>query len=439
MKRLDNATKENNVNKKRIVLASIFIIIVVALIALYINTDFLKTKEQLFWKYFGVKKDEVISVISNDNTKEYDSQLKKSLYIREGNFSIKGENGLLEAINAKIIDIGNKAEDCKNINIDVTYKDKNVINAQVIKDDNYFFIKESNSDSKYIGIENANLKQLAQKYGIQNTEFVPDSIKEIDFVELFSFSNNEIKHISNKYVPICREHISYSDYSKRKDGELTINELHLSKKQIQELLIDVLDELYKDDYSLNILANKVKIIDENSKYCSKENIKTKISEIKQFVERQNSDDEKFLSIIIYRKKSHVEKVEFMFKDDRTISVENDDNKIIIKQYDVKDRKIEIDTVKNIAKTIIDSITEITYSKKVTNKEINNVDINVKCDLGIEAISLNYNYEEKIKTTDVELIRKNDIEYIEITKSDKTICEKVLEVVDKVNGIEEGNN
>lgn len=409
-------------NKKIVFLLCGFIIIVVILIALYINTDFLKTKEQLFWKYFGVKKDSVVAVFSNNETKGYNSVFKKSCYIKKGNLSITSEHGFIGNINAKIFEVGNKNEDCKNIFIDATYKDKNILNAQIIKDENYYFFKINQNDTRYLSFENANLKQFAQKMGLKNVDFIPNRIKEVDFFELFSLTDEESTHIFKKYVSICREYVKNSDYSKTENKELTIYELQLSKKQMKNLALAILDELYNDKYTLNILANKARIIDENSIYCDTDKIKAKIGEIKRFVEEKNEDDEKFLSIIIYRNKNNVEKIEFALKNDRTISIENKLDKIIVKQYDVQNRKIEIDSLSHIIETILNSISEITYKKNVTDSQICKVEINAKCNFGIEAITINYKYEEAIKTVIDDLIRKNDIDYIEFTKSNQNIYE-----------------
>ena len=414
-------------NKKRVFLLCGFIIMVVILMALYINTDFLKTKEQLFWKYFSVKKDSVVAVFSNNEAKEFDSELKKSSYIKRCNLSVTSERGYIGKINAKIFEAGNKNEDCKNIFIDAMYKDTKILDAQIIKDENYYFFKTNQNDTRHLAFENANLKQFAQKMGLQNVDFIPDKIKELDFFEWFSLTDEETKYISKKYIPICREYVKNSDYSKTENKELTIYELQLSKKQMKNLVSAVLDELYNDEYSLNILANKAQII-----YCNTDNIKAKIGEIKRFVEEKNDDDEKFLSIIIYRSKSNVEKIEFVLKNDRTISIENESDKIIIKQFDVQNRKIEIDSLSHIIETILNSITEVTYKKNITDNQVCKVEINVKCNFGIEAITINYNYEEDVKEVIDDLTRKNDIDYVELTKNAQNIYEMIIENITKIN-------
>lgn len=428
---------EKNLNKKKIVLISSFIIsIILVLICLYINTDFLKTKEQLFWKYFGVKKDEVVNIMSNDEIKDYDFELNKSSYIKEGNIAIQSKHGFIGTINAKILEVGDKKEDCKNITLDIKYNDKKISDVNIIKDENYYLVKSNLSDNKYVGVENSNLKQKAKYLGIKNVDLIPDSIKNVNLFELFSLSKEETKHISDKYISVCRKYVKNKNYTKRKiDGSnLTMYELQVSKEQMKNLSIAILDELYNDEYTLNIVSKKIQMIDANNKYCNLNNLKMKISEIRQYIYNKEANDEKFLSIIIYKNRNNVEKIEMVFENDRTICVENAKNKIVIKQYDVNNRKIEIDTISNIIKTIIDSITEISYSKNIKNNCIKVVDFNITCDVGIETININYNYEEKIKTGIDSLIRKKDIEYIELTKNDQNVYETIQQNIYKITDL-----
>ena len=424
-------------NKKKIILiCSVILLIIATLVVIYLKTDFLKTKEQLFWKYFILEKDEIVKVFSNNEIEEYSSNIKKSSYIKEGKISIESENNLMERINLNLVEKGNKKHDYKNISVDLNYKDKKLADSFIIKDDNYYFVKSNLTGSKYIGIENNNLKQLAKLLGIDNVDIIPNEIKDIDYFELFSLREEELNHLSKKYVPICRKYVKNKDYLKNEnvktdDEILTIYELLVSRKQLNDLVVAILDEVYNDEQVLKIISNKVKIIDDKSDYCEIENIRNKIIDIKDYFNKKEVDDEKFLSIIIYKNENVVEKIELVFKNDRKISVESTDDTIIIKQYDVKDKELKIDTVENVLKTVLDSIAEITYTKKIENKNISKVDVKVICDFGIEKLTFNYDYVEQIKNNVDNIIRKNDIEYIEAIKIDidtlKTTVQKWLKI------------
>ena len=420
--------------KKLYLIIFIIITLIPFLVVLYIKTDFLKTKELLFWKYFVIKKDEIVNIVSNDDIKAYSDEKQKSSYIKKGNISVESEHQMLGKINMELIEKGNQKEDYKNISVDLNYDDKNILNAYVIKDDNYYFIRSNLSGSEYVGFENNNLKQLAQNLGIDNVEFIPNKIREIDYLKLFSLSDEEQKHISNKYISICRKYVKNKDYIIKENvkDDLTTYELQLSKQQIKELIIAILDELYNDDYALTILSKKIKIIDDESNYCNISNIKEKIEEIKQFLMNKEADEEKFLSIIIYKNKNNVEKIEIVLKDDRTISIENNNNEIIIKQHNVENCKFKFDTISNTIETILNSITEITYSNNIKDENTKEVAVKVTCNFGIEKIILNYNYEEQIKDSIDDIIRKDDIKYVELKKFDIENYKTTLKDMLKIN-------
>ena len=63
-------------NKKRIFSIISVFIIVIGLVILYIKTDLFKTKEQLFWKYLLIEKEEIASVISDKDMERYNNELK---------------------------------------------------------------------------------------------------------------------------------------------------------------------------------------------------------------------------------------------------------------------------------------------------------------------------------------------------------------------------
>ena len=143
-----------------------------------------------------------------------------------------------------------------------------------------------------------------------------------------------------------------------------------------------------------------------------------------FLEKYNLFDS------IYKNKNDVVKVELVLNNDRTISIENDNkNKIIIKQYDIKDIEPDLKTFKGIIKTALNTIYEITYEKQIDNNQISRVSLNVKCNLGIEQLNVNYNYVEQIKNNVDGIIRKDDIYYLDLNKISnvnfKNIVEKVL--------------
>ena len=112
-------------NKKIIIICSILIFII-SIIIIYIKTDFLKTKEQLFWKYMWKEKDEIVDILSNNTIEKYSEQFEESSYIKEGNISITSKNHFVKPIKIQINEKGNNQKENINTDISTTYNKKNI-------------------------------------------------------------------------------------------------------------------------------------------------------------------------------------------------------------------------------------------------------------------------------------------------------------------------
>ncbi len=426
-----------NLKNRKIIKIGIIIITITAIIAIitaYINTDFLKTKEQLFWKYFILEKNKIVTVFSNKEIQEFNQNLKISSYIKEGNFSIISKYNLIKPINVDISEKGDNQQKIKNTDINLKYNDKDIGNINVIKDDNYILIKNDKTKLGYIGFKNENLKQLAKKLGLANTEFIPNKIQEIDFFELLSLSDDEGKYILKKYVPICRKYVKNKDYNIEKNvggKEEKLYKVQVSNEQLKNIMINILEELENDEITLEIISNKIKVMDSENEYTSIDKIKSKINEFKEKIEQLKTTDENFLSIIIYKNANNVEKMEIIVEDGRNISIEIiNENKILIKQSNnLNDKQIDLKNIKGILTTLINTVDEVTYEKKIINGKEKTVDINVICNVGLETINLKYNYVEKIENNVEDYVKMNEVNYTELEKVNiemlKLLVEKIL--------------
>lgn len=426
-----------NLKNRKIIKIGIIIITITAIIAIitaYINTDFLKTKEQLFWKYFILEKDRIVTVFSNKEIQEFNQNLKISSYIKEGNFSITSKYNLIKPINVDISEKGDNQQKIKNTDINLKYNDKDIGDTNIIKDDNYILIKNDKTKLGYIGFKNENLKQLAKKLDLANTEFIPNKIQEIDFFELLSLSDDEGKYILKKYVPICRKYVKNKDYTIEKNvegKETNLYKVQVSNEQLKNIMINILEELENDEITLEIISNKIKVMDSENDYTSIDKIKSKINEFKEKIEQLKTTNENFLSIIIYKNANNVEKIEIIVEDGRNISIEMiNENKILIKQSNnLNDKQIDLKNFKGILTTLINTVDEVIYEKKIINGKEKTVDINVICNVGFETINLKYNYVEKIENNVEDYVKMNEVNYTELEKVNiemlKLLVEKIL--------------
>lgn len=376
-----------------------------------------------------LEKDEIANTLSNEEIQKYNAKLNKSAYIKEGNISVKSRFNSINPITIHISERGNNTEKCKNIFTNFNYGDNNATDATIIEDDNYFLIKSDLISAEYIGFRNENLRELCRMLGVTNTDYIPNKIKAVDYAALFSASDGEKNHILGKYVPICRKFVNNKDYTKRVDVKLnsekcniTAYEVKVSDAQLNNLAINILKELYEDNETLQFISRKIKILDDESPYSDISFLKHKINELVQYFENMEIKNENILSIIIYKNEKNVEKVEFVIENDRTISVEIEDgNKLKIAQYDVEHKSFNLNTSNGFFMAMLNSISEITYSKSVLDEDTSTVDVNVVCNIGLETVAINYNYIQQIKDNIGKLIHKNEIDYTDLKELDM-LCE-----------------
>ena len=290
-------------------IALISILVIILMIVLYLKTDFLKTKEQLFWKYMAKGVEDIGRTLSNDDIKSFSDSLNKSSYIKEGNISISSKYGFVKPIDVEIKEIGDNVEKCVNTDYAVEYDGKGLASISVIKDGEFFLINNENVDSNYICFENRNLKQLAKKLGIDNTTFIPDEFKEINLDELLSIPPDIQKHILKKYGKVFRKTINNKNYVKESDGEnssIMLYKVDISEEEAKKVAIDIFNELYNDDFTLDFICQKIAILDSKNAYCDIDNIRLIIKKWIDYLEAIDTKEKQFASIIIYRNENNVE-------------------------------------------------------------------------------------------------------------------------------------
>lgn len=420
-------------NKKIIIVCSILLIIII-LVIVYIKTDFLKTKEQLFWKYMS-KNEELIQVFSNEKTKQYNKNFIKSSYINKTNISIETRSKIIKPIKIYIEEKGNNKIECSNTNVKLDFNNNIESIANIVKDENYYILNSKILENEYVGFENKNLKQLASELGIKNTTYIPDEITQIDYENLFSIKDEEKEYIKNTYVPILRKHVKNSNYTKNDSGTI---ELHISEKDFNELIIDVLEKIYNDETMLLFISKKIEIVNKNSEYTNTEQLSRKIKELSNKLQNKKCVEEEFISIIIYIDEKNVEKTEIVLKNNRTISVQYDekDNSIIIKQYEVKEKEFNNNSVNGIINNIINNISEIKYYRRIEAENESNSCIKIILNFGIEKVNIEYNIIETLDfENDLEDIkRKKDIKFIDLQNlKDEVEKRKIIDAINK--GIE----
>ena len=132
--------------------------------------------------------------------------------------------------------------------------------------------------------------------------------------------------------------------------------------------------------------------------------------------------------------NNVEKLEIILKNNRTICIQNEykKNRIKIQQYDVKNKNTDLGSFDNIIATLFDSITEISYSRNIINGNKSEVNIDIECKISVEKIKITFNYVEQLEKNVEGLLKRNDVDYIDIEEIDSTIIKDAFKKALQIN-------
>ena len=99
-------------------------------------------------------------------------------------------------IEAKVNNPEEKAYAKANLN----YQNENLFSLEYVNSNNIYALKSDEIVTAFLGVENSNLKVLAQKLGIIDTKTIPDEIKHKRFDKLKLLVESQIKENNDKYI-----------------------------------------------------------------------------------------------------------------------------------------------------------------------------------------------------------------------------------------------
>ena len=277
----------------------LIIIIAIVLGILYMKTDFLKSNNVLFAKYvtqnfetieniFDMKTEEDYTNLLKQSNYEYNSKIS-SEYIENYNTDSEVKDDIINNITLSIDGKVNNSDNIKYSDIKINNKDNELIELEYMyQNNNMYSLKFSNIFKQYISIENSNLKELAEKLGI-DADSVPDQIPEnTNIQEVITFTDEEINTLKNTYSNLILGNISKEKFTKQKNALITVNEksvatdayiLKLTKEELNNIYISVLQTLEQDQ----IILNKIdQIENEIYKYINNEEYQGSLKE--KFIE-----------------------------------------------------------------------------------------------------------------------------------------------------------
>ena len=475
-------------SKKGLIAAIVVAIIIILALAgglIYAKTDLFKPADKLFYKYpLGEKTefdyDEFLEEVKNAEEKEYSSNGEINANIDMQSISAYERNNLNNINKFKIeFEQKNKPKENKmSSNIKLSYDNKDVVEANLVKNSDIYGIQSDIMHDKYIVVENNNLKELAKKLGMDE-ENIPDKFEQVEAYDLLYVSKEDRKEIVDKYKQVVNNKIGKDKYTAEKNVETEINgekvktntyKLTITEKEVYETIKSILETAKDDEKTQELIISKYEMINknvQNSEELTKDNIKDYIDDLISDVDRElKYASEDSMDIIVYVNKGKTVKIEAKENED-TISAEffekDNKNNIVIS---IEDYKLNIEyelkeesNNKNLKGTITilsdnEEQGKIDYEiaiKGTIGKGKNEITAKFNIEADEDKIELNIkenvNYDEKVTIEDLDsdkIVKLNDMSedeikdlFMEVYKKVQTDLPKVLEET----GISElfGNN
>ena len=383
----------NNGKKKIILIVTIILLILILAIGgvfAYLTTDIFKSNQTLFFKYIGQSLNN-LEYVENTQLSEIEDLKEEKPYkvIGKLNFEAGEENTDINAniLSRMSIDLEskvNRPEEKAYTKANLNYNDQNLFTIEYANSNNIYALKSDEIANAFIGIENNNLKVLAQKLGMLDTKAIPDSIEKVDINEVLKITDEEKTHITDTYLPVLVQSISKDNYSKEKDLKVmkdnityttTAYRLSLNAEELKQLQIALLQTLKEDSITLNLITSKAKLLSLDENYTQINNLTRIIDEQIETINNTNYSLDEGIDIIVYVDNQKVISTEVILKNKMKYTIYGE------KQENSNKRHLLIE---NLTATSEYNKIEIEQIETRNNIEsTNNILINIDDNIGID--------------------------------------------------------
>lgn len=435
-----------NGRKKLIIIIIIILLILILAIGgvfAYMTTDLFKSNQTLFFKYIGQTL-ESIKYVENTQLSEIENLKEQKPYTIVGNLNFEaGETNT--DINANILSkIGlnieakvNKSDEKAYVKANLTHNNQNLFTTEYANSNNIYALKSDEIVTAFLGIENENLKVLAQKLGIYDTSAIPDSIKSIKINEILTITDEEKAHITETYLSVLTQNINKENFSKENNiavskENVTYNatgyRLNLNSEELKQIEIALLQALKEDSITLNILTTKAKLLGLDEKYTQINNLTNEIEKQIKTINNGNTALENGLSIVVYVDKQEVILTEIIFRNEIKYTIYGTTNENANKRYLL----IESLSGSSISSDVELKKIEITLNETKSNIEsIYNVLINIDDNIGIDIYLTNTGaaYENSLNTTCEVNVSKGDLTSTIMYEQEMKFEEEINDIIE----------
>lgn len=361
-----------------IVVGSIFLAII-----LYITTDLFKSNENLFYKYVGQTLDS-IKYVQNSQLAEIDNLKEAKPYKVDGKLIYRASDLTTNSVNTRIDMelLQNNLQKESYAKFDLIHNTEKILNVEYAKSNDIVALKSPEIVNAFIGAKDGSLQDLAKKLGVSNTLLIPNYIKNIKLNELLNITEEQKDYIKETYLKVLQQNIDKNKFTKEKDlavsrdGEnykTTAYHLNLTNEELKQVKIAILQKLKEDDVTLNIIAEKMKILGLNSDETNnlKKLIQDQIDKINNSNNNQNSSG---INIMLYTAGGRIITTEIIYENSIKCTIygtstENESKRYLLIEnlnVDAKYQKIEINEneIRNESESSYNAIININDKTKV---------------------------------------------------------------------------
>ena len=255
--------------KKKGIIITIIVILTVLIVAggifayIFLCTDLLLSEKQGFGKYVMQLGDKEEGFITN-SVNTYFSKKEATTYTTNGKISANVDilkdistdyelqiyNRAVEAGNNTNITFTGKVDNANNRieqDISVNYSDTVKLPFKFKRYGDIYGVQADSISETYLAIENNNLQEFVQKFGIENVENIPNKIEASSELESLNLTDEEKTHIQTEYILPIYNNLAEEKFSKTEnaDGSVTYT-LTLTGPEIKQIYINLLETLRRD-------------------------------------------------------------------------------------------------------------------------------------------------------------------------------------------------
>ena len=246
-----------------IIISILIVLLLVVFVVLYFCTDLLKSDKQLFFKYASQLVETEGGFVEN-NIEAFYNKKQQMPYENEGKFDFtvdlgNNTNEQIDIANDFVVNFSGKTDKTNNKaeqNIELKYSDDVSWPLIYRHDGDIYGIQTDYVSSKYVAVENNNLKEFAGKVGMTDTSDVPEKIEILEDKANFEYTEEEKQTVQEKYMTILENQFRDDQFQTEKNDDGTTRYiLTMTNEELKNLVIALLNELKTDDVTLGKINN----------------------------------------------------------------------------------------------------------------------------------------------------------------------------------------